>query len=115
LNGQNRNNGDNAPSNRSDNDDIDRLKKELVANQVEDKSSHDNYYMSLETELDSKIPDRDYAELAISTIKRTVKQEDSLVRQILYTGISKDSTNAIIQFNYPIQIDWIIFYNIRRF
>jgi hypothetical protein len=50
---------------------------------------------SLQAELDSMIPDRDYAEQAIRTIKRTVKQEDSLVRQIFYTGISKDSANPI--------------------
>lgn len=49
----------------------------------------------LRSELDSKIPDRDYAESAIRTIKRTVKQEDSLVRQIFYTGISKDSGDPI--------------------
>jgi hypothetical protein len=46
-------------------------------------------------ELDSKILDRDYAEFAIGTIKRTVRQEDSLVRQIFYTGISKDTANPI--------------------
>lgn len=50
---------------------------------------------SLKSEVDSKITDRDYAEFVISTIKRTVRQEDSLVRQILYTGISKDSANPI--------------------
>jgi hypothetical protein len=44
-------------------------------------------------DLDPYIPDRDYAEFAIKTAKKTVKQEDSLVRQILYTGISKDSAN----------------------
>jgi len=50
---------------------------------------------SLGSELDSKIPDRDYAESVIRTIKQTVKQEDTLVRQIVYTAISKDSTNPI--------------------
>ena len=46
-------------------------------------------------ELDPFIADRDYAEFVIKTIKRTVKQEDSLARQIFYTGLSKDSANPI--------------------
>lgn len=54
-----------------------------------------HHLTSLKAELDSKIPDRDYAEFVIRTIKRTVRQEDSLVRQIVYTAISKDSTNPI--------------------
>jgi hypothetical protein len=45
--------------------------------------------------MDPFIPDRDYTEFVIRTIKRTVKQEDSLVRQIFYTGLSKDSANPI--------------------
>lgn len=49
----------------------------------------------LEAELASKIPDRDYAEFLIQTSKCTVKQEDSLVRQIIYTVISKDTSNPI--------------------
>ena len=47
------------------------------------------------TQLDPYIPDRDYAGFAVGIIKKTVKQEDSLVRQIFYTGISKDSTTPI--------------------
>ena len=47
------------------------------------------------TQLDPYIPDRDYAGFAIGIIKKTVKQEDSLVRQIFYTGISKDTTTPI--------------------
>ena len=82
-------------SSESNNDDIERLKKELVADQDQDESSSGNDYVTLKAELDSKIPDRDYAEFVIRTIKQTVKQEDSLVRQIIYTGISKDSTNPI--------------------
>jgi hypothetical protein len=49
----------------------------------------------LEAELASRIPDRDYAEFLIETSKCTVKQEDSLVRQIIYTAISKDTSNPI--------------------
>ena len=34
------------------------------------------------------VPDRDYAEFAIRTIKKVVKREDVLVRQVFYTGLS---------------------------
>jgi hypothetical protein len=47
------------------------------------------------TQLDPYIPDRDYVEFAIRTAKKTVKCEDSLVRQITYTGLSKDSADPI--------------------
>ena len=46
-------------------------------------------------DLDPYISDRDYAEFVVLTTKKTVKQEDSLVRQIFYTGISKDSANPM--------------------
>jgi hypothetical protein len=93
LSGQGHNNDSTYHDSKSNNDDIDQLKKELVANQ--DQHESDNYYTSLKVELDSKIPDRDYAEFVIRTIKRTVKQEDSLVRLIVYTAISKDTSNPI--------------------
>lgn len=44
---------------------------------------------------DSKIADSDYSEFIISCIKKTVKQEDSLVRQIVYTMLSAYSNNPI--------------------
>jgi hypothetical protein len=47
------------------------------------------------TDLDPYIPDRDYAEFTIDTIKKPVKQEDRLIRQIIYTGLSKDSLSPI--------------------
>lgn len=43
----------------------------------------------------SKIPDQDYVEYIINTIKQTVKHEDSLIRQIVYTIISKDTANPM--------------------
>ena len=97
MNGQDNTirNGNNNNNSESNNDDTERLKKELVADQDENASFENDYMTALKAELDSKIPDRDYAESAIRTIKRTVKQEDSLVRQIFYTGISKDSANPI--------------------
>jgi hypothetical protein len=39
---------------------------------------------------EARIPDEDYADFVIDTIKKTVKQEDALVRKIFYTGLSKD-------------------------
>jgi hypothetical protein len=44
---------------------------------------------------DSKIADNDYAEFIVSCIKKTVKQEDALVRQIVYTMLSAYSSNPI--------------------
>jgi hypothetical protein len=44
---------------------------------------------------DSKITDEDFAEFIISCIKKTVKQEDALVRQIVYTMLSAYSNNPI--------------------
>lgn len=38
-----------------------------------------------------EIPGQDYAEFIIDTTRRTVKQENSLVRQIFYTAMSKDT------------------------
>jgi hypothetical protein len=58
-------------------------------------TSDNDYYGTLERELISKIDDRDYVEFGIRTIKQTVKQEDSLVRQVVYTVISKDTTDPI--------------------
>ena len=88
MSGQDHNNNDSTyHDSKSNKDDIDQLKKELVADQ--DQHESDNYYTSLKAELDSKIPDRDYAEFVIRTIKRTVKQEDPLVRQIVYTAFMR--------------------------
>jgi riboflavin synthase len=36
----------------------------------------------------ASIQNHDYAEYAIKTLKKTIKQEDALVRQICYTGLS---------------------------
>jgi hypothetical protein len=45
--------------------------------------------------LDFKVPDRDYVEYAIKTLKKTIKQEDALVRQICYTGLSAYTDDPI--------------------
>jgi hypothetical protein len=46
-------------------------------------------------DLDPYILDRDYAEYIIDTAKKTVKREDTLIRQIVYTALSKDSDNPL--------------------
>ena len=51
-------------------------------------------FKDIETEAEFKlmpepdVPDRDYAEFTIRTIKKVVKREDVLVRQVFYTGLS---------------------------
>lgn len=95
MNGEDDNDNNTGRSSESNNDGIERLKKELIADQDQYESSSGNDYVSLKAELDLEIPDWDYAEYVIETIKRTVKQEDSLVRQIFYTGISKDTTDPV--------------------
>jgi hypothetical protein len=44
---------------------------------------------------ESKIADNDYSEFINSCIKKTVKQEDAFVRQIVYTMLSAYSNNPI--------------------
>jgi hypothetical protein len=46
-------------------------------------------------DLDPYIHDKDYAEYIIDTAKKTVKREDTLIRQIVYTALSKDSDNPL--------------------
>jgi hypothetical protein len=46
-------------------------------------------------DLDPYVPDRDYAEYYINVAKRTVRREDSFVRQVFYTALSKDSDDPL--------------------
>ena len=46
-------------------------------------------------DLDPYIKNRDYAEFIIDVAKKTVKREDTLIRQIVYTALSKDSDNPL--------------------
>ena len=46
-------------------------------------------------DLDPYIPNRDYAEYYINVVKRTVRREESFVRQVFYTALSKDSDNPL--------------------
>ncbi len=42
-----------------------------------------------------KLPTKNYVDFVLSTIKKTVKKEDTLIRQILYTGLSTYSLDPI--------------------
>jgi hypothetical protein len=44
-------------------------------------------------ELNAKVPDQDYVNYIVNTVKKTVKCEDPLIRQILYTAVSKNTSN----------------------
>jgi hypothetical protein len=86
---------DNGVSSSDNNDiDIEKIKQELLADDTNNPNfgnndsvneyTYDN--VDLHEELNSNIEDRDFAEFVISVIKKTIKQEDSLVRtmQIIY-------------------------------
>ena len=79
--------------------DTDNIKRQLIADQMkcleEQKQTEindsENNYKKLtidEQELKSKINNDDFVEYLILIVKKTVKCEDSLIRQILYTGLS---------------------------
>jgi hypothetical protein len=55
----------------------------------------DDTYIDPSTDLDPYISDRDYPESVVKTIKKTVKSEDFLVRQLLYVGLSAKSNNPL--------------------
>ena len=71
----------------------------------QDQREHETYYnqkliessqlINPSVDLDPYIQDRDYAEYIIDTAKKTVKREDTLIRQIVYTALSKDSDNPL--------------------
>ena len=46
-------------------------------------------------DLDPYIPDRDYAEFYMHTVKKTVRKEDGFVRQVFYAALSKDSDDPL--------------------
>ena len=48
-----------------------------------------------EQDLKSKILNFGFADFVINTAKKTVKREDSLIRQVFYTGLSAYSNNPL--------------------
>ena len=79
--------------------DMDNVKEQLLSDQekcleeqikdkINDTEDTDKKLTIDEQELKSKINNDDYVEYLIQIVKKTVKCEDSLIRQILYTGLS---------------------------
>jgi hypothetical protein len=58
-------------------------------------SGHDKEPIDPSTDLDPHITDKDYAEYYINVVKKTVRREDSFVRQVFYTALSKDSDDPL--------------------
>ncbi len=74
----------------------DKNKSKVVQIQDEVKKSRENYEDSDYQNLFEKIPGRKFAEYIINIAKKTIKREDSLIRLILYAGLSaytKDPLN----------------------
>jgi hypothetical protein len=93
--------GDDEDFDGSINDiDVEKIKQDLLLDDESDPNYSNNKSINEEhieisyPELES-IQDRDYAEYAINTIKKTVKQEDSLVRQIFYSALSAYTNDPI--------------------
>jgi hypothetical protein len=79
--------------------DIDNIKRQLIEEeeilldkkQQSEIHENENNYQKItinKKELEFNICNDDYVEYLIQIVKKTVKCEDSLIRQILYTGLS---------------------------
>ena len=79
--------------------DLDIFKRQLLVNQenilqeqrqfgINYTENNNNKLLIDEQELKFKIPNRDFFEYIVKAVKKTVKCEDILIRQILYTGLS---------------------------
>jgi hypothetical protein len=90
----NGNNGNgNGKSSNDDNEDKDDWKDPLAESKLNSSPSIEK--ISPNIDLDPHIPDRDYAEYYINVAKKTVRREDSFVRQVFYTALSKDSDDPL--------------------
>ena len=83
--------------------DMDNVKNQLLSDQ-EKKFEEQNKFSNNDNcnntlidghELKSKIWNLSFADFVIRTAKKTVKKEDSLIRQIFYTGLSAYSNNPL--------------------
>ncbi|HSF00553.1 MAG TPA: hypothetical protein VLA48_06620 [Nitrososphaeraceae archaeon] len=64
-------------------------KEILVSHNSNDSYANNSVILVVdEEELRSKIPTDDFVEYVFKTVKKTVKCEDVLIRQIIYTGLS---------------------------
>jgi len=80
--------------------DLDNIKRKLIEDQekdldkkqkqslINDNGNNNNKIIIDEDELKSQIHNEDFIEYVIKKVKKTVKCEDILIRQILYTGLS---------------------------
>jgi hypothetical protein len=83
--------------------DMDNIHRQLIADEEKyldeqkKSSNNDNCNNALidGDELKSKIGNLDFADFVVRTAKKTVKREDSLIRQIFYTGLSAYSNNPL--------------------
>ena len=83
--------------------DIERLKKQILSDQEkhiekQNQSTRIHYESILiddERYLKSKILNWGFADFVIRTAKKTIKKEDSLIRQLFYTGLSAYSNNPL--------------------
>ena len=67
----------------------------------QDKSKINNTNASTLIDAPPDIPDKNYFEYLVKIIKKTVKQEDGLIRQILYTAFSADLEPLNLGINAP--------------
>ena len=82
-----------------------RLKRNQARQQMQQTSNEDKVTEAIQEGIDEKginvamlepeVPNKDYAEYVIQAAKKDVRCEDYLVRQIVYIGLSKDSTNPL--------------------
>jgi hypothetical protein len=77
-------NGRNAKSKSSNNE-----------QQQQEEGDQQQVIIDPSKDLDPYIPDKDYAEFVIRSIKRNVKQEDLLVRLLVYAGLTAYSYNPL--------------------
>jgi hypothetical protein len=68
--------------------DQEKYLKEKIQAKVNDTETYDEKLTIDEQALITEIENEDFVEYIIQIVKKTVKCEDSLIRQILYTGLS---------------------------
>ena len=72
-----------------ENFDLEYAKRKLLEEQDQHRERNQKNKSTIdESDLNKEIPDRDYFEYVVRSIQKTVKCEDALIRQILYTGFS---------------------------
>ena len=66
-------------------------------NDIDEKSTETNgqCLVNASTELDPYIQNRDYVEYVMETAKKTIRREDSLVRLLIYVGLTSYSHNPL--------------------